>query len=149
VCARTRTHKNMRSSTYPSALLLVCTPFHTPAHPTGHAAVTACLCCMQERQFKPVPFGFPAPPSAFTLASAPEHAAVWEHFRSIDSDKEARVLQVCVVLGAALVGIAHTRDMWDAIQPMECSLFMFGGPSKVWSAPPCQTQHPMLAESAP
>jgi hypothetical protein len=42
----------------------------------------------------PIPFGFPAPPSAFTLASAPEHAAVWDHFMSIDSDKQARVLQV-------------------------------------------------------
>lgn len=50
--------------------------------------------CPQESQFKPIPFGLPAPPSAFTLASAPEHAAVWDHFRSIDSDKEARVLQV-------------------------------------------------------
>jgi hypothetical protein len=49
---------------------------------------------MQEGQFKPIPFGIVPPPSAFTLAAAPEHAAVWDHFRSIDSDKEARVLQV-------------------------------------------------------
>jgi hypothetical protein len=49
---------------------------------------------VQEGQFKPIPFGIVPPPSAFTLAAAPEHAAVWDHFRSIDSDKEARVLQV-------------------------------------------------------
>jgi hypothetical protein len=48
----------------------------------------------QEAQFKPIPFGMAAPPSVFTVASAPEHAAVWDHFRSIDSDKQARVLQV-------------------------------------------------------
>jgi hypothetical protein len=64
------------------------------------------LCCppvlpLQESQFKPVPFGFAQPPSAFTLASAPEAAAVWDHFRNIDSDKEARVLQVCVCSGCA------------------------------------------------
>jgi len=52
------------------------------------------MCVPQESQFKPIPFGIPQPPSAFTLAAAPEHAALWDHFRSIDSDKEARVLQV-------------------------------------------------------
>lgn len=87
-----------------------------------------------ERQFKPVPFGFPAPPSAFTLASAPEHAAVWEHFRSIDSDKEARVLQAWE---------AHNRRP----QPrhhLAGSLEV----SAVAGAPPAVLQHPQAATAA-
>lgn len=47
-----------------------------------------------EAQFKPVPFGQDAPPSMFAEAMAPEHAALWDHFRNIDLDKEAKVLQV-------------------------------------------------------
>jgi hypothetical protein len=47
-----------------------------------------------ESQFKPVPFGIEAPPSAFAEATSGEHAALWEHFRNIDMDKEAKVLQV-------------------------------------------------------
>jgi hypothetical protein len=80
------------------ALYIICR-----ALPSGLHLAHRCLPA-QESQFKPIPFGFPAPPSAFTLASAPEHAAVWDHFRSIDSDKEARVLQVRplhTLLGAA------------------------------------------------
>eukprot|EP00877_Chromochloris_zofingiensis_P002422 jgi/Chrzof1/12180/Cz06g24060.t1 len=46
-----------------------------------------------EAQFKPVPFGQDAPPSMFAEAMAPEHAALWDHFRNIDLDKEAKVLQ--------------------------------------------------------
>jgi hypothetical protein len=34
------------------------------------------------------------PPSAFAVAMAPEHLPLWEHFRNIDLDKEAKVLQV-------------------------------------------------------
>lgn len=99
----------------------------------------------QERQFKPVPFGFPAPPSAFTLASAPEHAAVWEHFRSIDSDKEARVLQVCRHVGSHMqAATMHTQHTGvHEIQADPC----WRGP-KARCAPPCHTQHMRLAGSA-
>ena len=43
--------------------------------------------------FKPAPFGETGHVSAFTQAAAPEHAALWELFRSVDMDKEGRVLQ--------------------------------------------------------
>ena len=44
--------------------------------------------------FQPIPFGDPAPPSAFEQAMAPQNLPVWEGFRSIDMDKQTRVLQV-------------------------------------------------------
>lgn len=43
-----------------------------------------------EAQFNPVPFGSYPPPSAFELAM---QEPLWEHFRNIDLDKEAKVLQ--------------------------------------------------------
>eukprot|EP00198_Chlamydomonas_reinhardtii_P000341 XP_001689676.1 predicted protein [Chlamydomonas reinhardtii] len=46
-----------------------------------------------EAQFKPAPFGNPAAPSALSQAMAPANAALWENFRNIDPEKEARVLQ--------------------------------------------------------
>ena len=45
-----------------------------------------------ESLFKPAPFGDTGYVSAFTLAAAPEHAALWDLFRSVDSDKQNRVL---------------------------------------------------------
>ena len=45
-----------------------------------------------ESLFKPAPFGDTGHVSAFTLAAAPEHAALWDLFRSVDADKQARVL---------------------------------------------------------
>ena len=44
--------------------------------------------------FSPIPFGDPAPPSAFQLAAG-RYAPVWDAFRSIGMDKQTRVLQVC------------------------------------------------------
>lgn len=47
-----------------------------------------------ESLFKPTPFGDnPGRVSALTQASQPEHSQIWENFRSIDPDKEAKVLQ--------------------------------------------------------
>lgn len=43
--------------------------------------------------FKPVPFG-EARPSLWEQAAAPEHAVLWDLFRSLDMDKQGRVLQV-------------------------------------------------------
>jgi R3H-associated N-terminal domain len=45
-----------------------------------------------ESLFKPAPFGDTGYVSAFTLAAAPEHAPLWDLFRSVDSDKQNRVL---------------------------------------------------------
>ncbi|GIL91148.1 hypothetical protein Vretimale_9585 [Volvox reticuliferus] len=45
-----------------------------------------------EAQFKPAPFGV-AVLSPLAQALAPANAALWENFRSIDPEKEARVLQ--------------------------------------------------------
>lgn len=45
-----------------------------------------------ESLFKPAPFGDTGYVSAFTLAALPEHAPLWELFRSVDSDKQNRVL---------------------------------------------------------
>ena len=46
-----------------------------------------------ESLFAPVPFGEPRV-SALERIAAPEHALVWDMFRSIDPDKQARVLLV-------------------------------------------------------
>ncbi|KAF6250659.1 hypothetical protein COO60DRAFT_1705572 [Scenedesmus sp. NREL 46B-D3] len=40
-----------------------------------------------------VSYGSYPPPSAFAVAMAPEHLPLWEHFRNIDVDREANVLQ--------------------------------------------------------
>ncbi|KXZ55196.1 hypothetical protein GPECTOR_3g340 [Gonium pectorale] len=53
-----------------------------------------------EAQFKPAPFGSAAP-SALAQAMSPANAALWENFRNIDPEKEARVLQKWA---------AHQRD---------------------------------------
>jgi len=45
-----------------------------------------------ESLFKPAPFGDTGYVSVFTLAAAPEHAPLWDLFRSVDSDKQNRVL---------------------------------------------------------
>ncbi|PSC69651.1 R3H domain-containing 4 isoform X2 [Micractinium conductrix] len=42
--------------------------------------------------FKPVPFG-EARPSLWEQAAAPEHAVLWDLFRSLEMDKQSRVLQ--------------------------------------------------------
>jgi hypothetical protein len=47
-----------------------------------------------ESMFAPPPYGIMPPPSAFADAMAPENTVIWEHFRSVDVDKEARVLLV-------------------------------------------------------
>jgi hypothetical protein len=60
-----------------------------------------------EAMFAPPPYGIVPPPSAFAEAMMPHNAGVWEHFRSVDADKEQRVLQVRepgVVLGAGGAG---------------------------------------------
>ena len=44
--------------------------------------------------FKPVPFGAPRGSSPWELAAQPEHAVLWDLFRSLDMDKQSRVLQV-------------------------------------------------------
>eukprot|EP00197_Chlamydomonas_leiostraca_P006316 CAMPEP_0202863686 /NCGR_PEP_ID=MMETSP1391-20130828/4221_1 /ASSEMBLY_ACC=CAM_ASM_000867 /TAXON_ID=1034604 /ORGANISM="Chlamydomonas leiostraca, Strain SAG 11-49" /LENGTH=377 /DNA_ID=CAMNT_0049543345 /DNA_START=163 /DNA_END=1296 /DNA_ORIENTATION=+ len=44
-----------------------------------------------EAQFKPAPFGYRAP-SALEIIARPQHAAVWEGFRTIDADREERLL---------------------------------------------------------
>ncbi|GFR39686.1 hypothetical protein Agub_g160 [Astrephomene gubernaculifera] len=46
-----------------------------------------------EAQFKPAPFGGGHVPSPLAQALTPAHAALWDNFRSIDPEKEARVLQ--------------------------------------------------------
>jgi len=43
--------------------------------------------------FKPAPFGDTGYVSAFTQAASSEHAHLWDLFRSVDSDKEERVLK--------------------------------------------------------
>lgn len=53
-----------------------------------------------EAQFNPVPFGSYPPPSAFEIAM---QEPLWEHFRNIDLDKEARVLQVIARAADSLV----------------------------------------------
>ncbi|GLC37916.1 hypothetical protein PLESTB_001502800 [Pleodorina starrii] len=45
-----------------------------------------------ESQFKPAPFGM-AVPSPLAQAMSPANAALWDNFRNIDPEKEARVLQ--------------------------------------------------------
>ncbi len=46
-----------------------------------------------EAQFKPAPFGWTGHMRPLTQAmQTPEAAALWDNFRSIDPDKEARVL---------------------------------------------------------
>ncbi len=54
--------------------------------------------------FKPVPFGQPRT-SVWERAAQPEHAYLWDMFRSLEMDKQARVLQVrrggCPVPGKA------------------------------------------------
>lgn len=47
-----------------------------------------------EAQFKPAPFGMTDHVSPLTQALRPEHAALWDNFRQIDPEREARVLQV-------------------------------------------------------
>lgn len=49
---------------------------------------------LQEALFKPVPFGETGHASIFSRAVAPEHVQLWDLFRSVDMDKESRVLQV-------------------------------------------------------
>jgi hypothetical protein len=46
-----------------------------------------------EALFQPVPFG-DVRVSALEQISAPEHAPIWDMFRSIDPDKQAKVLLV-------------------------------------------------------
>lgn len=41
-----------------------------------------------------MPFGESGQPSLFSRAAAPENVALWDLFRSVDMDKESRVLQV-------------------------------------------------------
>lgn len=43
--------------------------------------------------FKPVPFGEQRA-SAWERAARPEHAVLWDLFRTLDMDKQGRVLQV-------------------------------------------------------
>lgn len=50
--------------------------------------------CQPQAQFKPAPFGNPARPSPLVQVMAPEHALLWDSFRNIDPEKEAKVLQV-------------------------------------------------------
>ncbi|KAI8467105.1 MAG: hypothetical protein J3K34DRAFT_45498 [Monoraphidium minutum] len=45
-----------------------------------------------QNQFNPPPFGGPQRPSIFSEVSGPEHAPLWEHFRSISMDREEKVL---------------------------------------------------------
>lgn len=45
-----------------------------------------------EGLFKPVPFGDPRPPSLWTQVSSPDVASLWDLFRSIDMEKESRIL---------------------------------------------------------
>jgi len=45
-----------------------------------------------ESLFKPAPFGETDYVSPFTLAAAPEHCALWDLFRTVDADKQQRVL---------------------------------------------------------
>ncbi len=47
-----------------------------------------------EALFKPVPFGDTGHVSLFTQATSPEFVQVWELFRSVNMDKESRVLEV-------------------------------------------------------
>lgn len=44
-------------------------------------------------QFNPAPFGVKVP-SALEIITRPEHADLWDNFRNIDPEKEAKVLQV-------------------------------------------------------
>jgi len=43
-------------------------------------------------QFNPVPFGFRAP-TAFEIVARPQHAEIWDGFRNVDIDRQARVLE--------------------------------------------------------
>jgi hypothetical protein len=47
-----------------------------------------------EAMFAPPPYGLVPPPSAFAEAMQPHNAGIWEHFRSVDVDRERRVLEV-------------------------------------------------------
>ena len=47
-----------------------------------------------EALFKPVPFGYSDHVGPFEQIASPLYAALWDHFRSIDMDKECKVLQV-------------------------------------------------------
>ncbi|KAL6763888.1 hypothetical protein V8C86DRAFT_2483668 [Haematococcus lacustris] len=54
---------------------------------TGPLSVTD-----MQQLFTPVPFGW-REPSALEIIAAPGHAALWDSFRNIDMDRQARVLQ--------------------------------------------------------
>lgn len=64
-----------------------------------------------ESLFKPVPFGETGRVSVFTLATAPEVVPLWDLFRSIDADKEARVLRKWEEHVNELRQNAHKQDM--------------------------------------
>lgn len=64
-----------------------------------------------ESQFKPAPFGNPAKPSPLVQVMAPENAALWDNFRNIEPEKEARVIQVSIHIARGLrpIGWANAR----------------------------------------
>lgn len=60
--------------------------------------------------FKPVPFGEQRT-SPWQLAAQPEHAVLWDLFRSLEMDKQSRVLQVGAGLQAGREGGAGGRNL--------------------------------------
>ncbi len=54
-----------------------------------------------QSQFQPAPFGSYPPPSAFATAM---QTPLWDHFRSIDLDKQAKVLEVGIGHGSFFKG---------------------------------------------
>ena len=84
-----------------------------------------------ESLFKPAPFGETGYISAFTLAADPEYAPLWELFRSVDADKQDRVLlkwaahveelrasvEVKPRVDANLMGATVALQGWAAIAP--------------------------------
>lgn len=66
--------------------------------PTAEASAalltTTPTACLQEALFKPVPFGETGYVSLFSQATSREYVEVWDLFRSVDMDKESRVLKV-------------------------------------------------------
>lgn len=61
-----------------------------------------------EALFQPVPFG-EVRVSWLEQISSPENAALWDMFRSIDPDKQSKVLLVCDILQYSTISAIHSN----------------------------------------
>lgn len=72
-------------------------------HPKGSLTADA-----MEALFQPVPFG-EVRVSWLEQISSPENAALWDMFRSIDPDKQSKVLLVCDILQYSTISAIHSN----------------------------------------